>query len=342
MITVNMLVTIIPFLLATQLTPEHPREKYQWQYGGEMTFDVLVNFSRSDIDRGRRIYCSTISNELKCRVKDAETLSCYFLTPIITFSTINDSSTTCEWSSNFVPLNDHFFFDQDPFEIRYNSRGIENLVVKRTITRWKLDVTKAIVSQLHIGFELKEGQSSFQTAENSNIGHCEVNSRVLVSGGYYENEKYAHANLQLVLLDSNELRYRDILNQGGQIIIEKIRHSKKCQRRPIYFFGIPISHRDDRERGTFMDMVSSNTRMIISKKGFSSETVSEGLPIIMGGLRNGPSRQKISVILKSVDPARNVPPMISHPASTSIHTYSSFDHYTRRMLRRSIRFDKFR
>ncbi|KAI4499136.1 hypothetical protein M0802_005719 [Mischocyttarus mexicanus] len=336
-----MLVTILPFLLATQLTPEHPKEKYQWQYGGEITFDVLIDLSRSDIDRGRSFYCSTISNELKCQVKDAETLSCYFLTPITTYSIINNNS-TCDWSKNFEQLHDHFiFFDHDPFEIRFNSRGIENLVVERTITRWKLDVTKSVVSQLHVGFELQEGQSRFKTTENSNLGYCELDSRVLVSGGYYQNEKYSNTNFHLVLLDSNELRYRDILNRNGQIIIEKIRHTKKCSRRPIYFFGIPITHRGDMERGTFMDMVSSTTRMIISKRGFSSETVSEGQPIVMNGLRTGLSRQKISVILKSVNPARNVPPMISHPASTSVHTYSSFDHYTRRMLRRSIRLDKF-
>nr|KAF7394266.1 hypothetical protein H0235_016861 [Vespula pensylvanica] len=330
-----MLVTILPFLLTARLTPEHPQEKYHWQYGGEMTFNVLVDLSRFDIDRGRRIYCSTISNELKCRVKDTEALSCYFLDPVVTLSTINNNS-TCEWSRNHqIAVND-CPFDREPFEIRYDSRGIENLVVSRTIPRWKLDVTKAIVNQLHVGFEFKEGQSKFKTIENFNFGHCELDSKVLVSGKHHENEEHVEKNFEMILLDSNELRYRDILDQNGQIIIEKIRHPKNCPRRPIYFFGFPTSRRDDTEKGTFMEMISSKTRMVISKRGFSSETISEGVPITMNGSNVGLSRQRIILFLKSVNPARNLPPTIPNPASTSIHTYSSFDHYTKRMLRRNM------
>lgn len=86
--------------------------------------------------------------------------------------------------------------------------------------------------------------------------------------------------------------------------------------------------------------------MVISKRGFSSETISEGVPITMNGSNVGLSRQRIILFLKSVNPAQNLPPTIPNPASTSIHTYSSFDHYTKRMLRRSIRFfennDKFK
>lgn len=239
---------------AARLTPEHPQEKYHWQYGGEMTFNVLVDLSRSDIDRGRRIYCSTISNELKCRVKDTEALSCYFLDPVVTLSTINNNS-TCEWSRNHrIAIND-CPFDREPFEIRYDSRGIENLVVSRTIPRWKLDVTKAVVSQLHVGFEFKEEQSKFKTIENFNFGHCELDSKVLVSGKHHENEEHVEKNFEMILLDSNELRYRDILDQNGQIIIEKIRQPKNCPRRPIYFFGFPTNRRDDTEKGTFMEMV---------------------------------------------------------------------------------------
>lgn len=218
-----------------------------WQrYGPECTYDVLVNMSLSNIVHDEDTICSMIASELKCRTKGSDTLNCHFSNGRIVRP--DPKNERCSNARNFVPIGDRFV-DEEPFEIRFNARGIENLVVSRDIARWRLDMMRAIVGQLNIGFELtaEKEHDRFLTMENSSIGYCEVEVKVSRAGyGEESDEKFE------IMLEPE--RAGMVPLSRGSIRIEKVRYPKRCPNRKIYFFG---NHEDFSfgRRDIFMDMV---------------------------------------------------------------------------------------
>ncbi|KAK2585202.1 hypothetical protein KPH14_009909 [Odynerus spinipes] len=335
-----MLLTIIPFFLAARFAlDENYEERYRWRYGAESIFDVSVNLSRVDFGEGANptTICSTITGELECRAKDSESLGCRLRNDVTVSSRVDDSSGCQQQSGNVVTTRDRIF-DREPFEIRFNSHGVENLVVRRTIPRWRLDIIKAVVVQLDIGTELEKEPSSFVTTEDSSFGRCELDSKILVTGDRASESEFGSefgSEFEIVSLASNGSRSADLLARYGTIIIEKVRRPEKCPGRVLYFFGY-ASNDDRSERGTFLDMVSSMTRTTISDTGFSSRTLSEGAIVTSDGSTIKRSSQRVTLTLKSVNPGRGMPLTISDPASTNLHVPSTFERYfhaARRIVR---------
>ncbi|XP_076175882.1 vitellogenin [Ptiloglossa arizonensis] len=312
-----MLAIILPFFLAARVAiDEETYRVSDWQrYGPESTYDVLVNMSLANIVHERDNFCSMIASELKCRPKGSDTLSCRFANGRIVRPRHGDER--CTNADNFVPVSERFI-DTEPFEIRFNSRGIENLVVSRHIPRWRLDMMKAIVGQLNIGFELEKGRQRFVAMEDSSIGYCEVEI-TMSRTGYQRDTGYGDLNIafepprpEIVPLD------RAILQ------IEKVRQPKSCPNRKIYFFG---NHEDFSlgNKNTFMDMTTSISRIRISEREMHSYTESTGIMRALNKPRTMRLYQKISLSLRSVDPAQNSLPEIRSPASTSLYAYTSLD-----------------
>mgnify|MGYP004576684677 CR=1 FL=1 len=220
-----------------------------WQrYGPECTYNVLVNMSLANVVDERDNFCSMIRSELKCRPKHSDTLSCYFANGRIVRPVAND--TRCTNRRNFVPISDRFV-GGDPFEIRFNSRGIENLVVSRNIRRRELDMIRVIVGQLNVGFRLEEedGRDRFVTMENSSMGYCEVELKV--SRARYEGDK---GQREFEIVFEPELLDAIPLN-AASLAIDKVRQPTQCPNRRIYFFG----NNEDFSLGNssvFMNMVS--------------------------------------------------------------------------------------
>ncbi|KOC59837.1 Vitellogenin [Habropoda laboriosa] len=263
-------------------------------------------------------FCSMIASELKCRPKGSDSLSCRFANGKIVRPDPDD--TRCSNARNFVPISEKFV-SEDPFEIRFNSKGIENLVVSRSIARWRLDMIRAIVGQLNIGFEVDNERDRFVTMENSSFGLCEV--EVMMSRAGYgrgsDVERQGHVEIVfeperpgLVPLSRASLR------------IEKIRHTKMCPNKKIYFFG---NHEDFSfgNKKTFMDMTTLISQMHVSHKDMYSYTESAGIMKTLSRPRTMRLYQKISLSLKSIDPARNSLPEIMEPASTSLYAYTNLE-----------------
>ncbi|XP_029165794.1 vitellogenin-like isoform X2 [Nylanderia fulva] len=287
-------------------------------YGPECTYDVLVNMSLANIVHENDNFCSMIATELKCRPKGHDTLSCRFQNSRIKRPDPEDNR--CSNAKNFVPMR-HKFVDGEPFEIRFNSRGIENLVVHRSIPRWRLDMIKVIVSQLNIGFELQEHRNWFTIMENSTMGHCEVD--VKISRGDFDSEEDDDS---AEMSEDFEIEY--LSNDKDSIVedlrVEKTRHPKRCPRRIIYFFG----DHEDYSRGNrelYMDMTSSKSLITISKDSFVSYTISEGLMKTANKSRIMRPHQNISLKLKQIDFAQSVMPEIQDPASTSLFAFSHLE-----------------
>lgn len=222
------------------------RDDSDWRrYGPECTYDVLVNMSLSNMDEDARI-CSVIAFELKCRAKGSDTLNCRFSNGRT--ARPEDGRGCSNAKRNFAPSTSDRFVDEQPFEIRFNARGIENLVVSRDIARWRLDAMRAIVSQLNVGFELGSGHDRFLAMENSSVGYCEVEVKVSRAG--YGGES-GGGGLEIAL----EPERADVAPLSrGSVRIEKVRRPKRCPNRNIYFFG---NHRDFSfgSEDIFMDMV---------------------------------------------------------------------------------------
>ncbi|XP_076235977.1 vitellogenin [Calliopsis andreniformis] len=311
-----MLVIILPFLLAARVAVDEYSESDWQRYGPESTYDVLVNMSLANIVHEKDNFCSMIASELKCRPRGSDTLNCRFVNGKIVRPDPEDDR--CSNARNFVPVSDRFI-NADPFEIRFNSRGIENLVVSRNIPRWRLDMIRTIVGQMNVGFELEKGHQRLITMENSSIGYCEVEIKMWRTG--YNRESTENEDMEIVF----EPERPDIVSlDRAALKIEKIRHPKKCPNRKIYFFG---NHEDFSlgNKTTFMDMTTSNSHISISQNELHSYTENTGVMRTLDKPRTMQLYQKISLTLKSVNPARTPLPEIWNPASTSLYAYMSLE-----------------
>ncbi|EFN73216.1 hypothetical protein EAG_02160 [Camponotus floridanus] len=263
-------------------------------------------------------FCSIIATELKCRPKGYDTLNCHFQNSRIKRPDPKDSR--CSNAKDFVPTR-YKFVGEEPFEIRFNPRGIENLVVYRSIPRWRLDMIKVIVSQLNIGFEVQEHRNRFIIMENSTMGHCEVD--VKISRGDPDSEEDADSaekndNFEIGFLSSDEFAHL----MAERFRVKKTRQLKKCPQKTIYFFG----NHEDYSRGDgefYMDMTTSASLIMISKEKFVSYTISEGVMKTANKSRIMRPHQNISLKLKRIDLAQSLIPEIQNPASTSLFAFSN-------------------
>lgn len=316
-----MLVTILPFFLAARVAVDQdPYGDSRWlHYGPECTYDVLVNMSLANIVHERDNFCSMIASELKCRPRGSDSLSCRFVNPRIRRP--EESETRCSNARDFVPVSDRFV-DADPFEIRFNSRGIENLIVSRSIPRWRLDMIRVIVGQLNVGVEPEKAHHRYITMENSTIGYCEVEVKVSRLG-YARNRPRAGA------LDAVDITFEperpDIVPLNRAMMqIQKTRQPKRCPSRKVYFFG---NHRDFSlgHKSTYMDMTTSVSQIRIAEDEFYSYTEATGIMKTRDRRRTMRLYQKIELRLKSIDHAWSPIPEIRSPASTSLYAYTNLD-----------------
>ncbi|XP_017759740.1 PREDICTED: vitellogenin-like [Eufriesea mexicana] len=315
-----MLVIILPFLLAAHVHNAYDvvHRSGLGRYVPECTYDVLVNMSLANIVHERDNFCSMVATELKCRPQGSDILSCRFAESRVVRPSPDDSR--CTNARNFVPVLNRFV-NEDPFEIRFNSRGIENLVVSRDIPRWRLDMIRAIVGQLNVGFELENAHDRFVTMENSNIGYCEVEVKVSRAGYGWEGERPRHDQFDIVF---NPERPGIAPLDSASLRIDKVRQPKNCPNRKIYFFG----NQEDFSFGnknTYMDMTTSISHMYVSNKELYSFTETTGVMRTLNKPRTMRLHQQISLSLRSIDHARDPFPEIMNPASTSLYAYTNLD-----------------
>ena len=294
------------------------QQNYDWRrYGPEATYDVLVNMSLANVVHERDNFCSMIASELRCRPKGDDTLSCRFASGRIVRPRPEDSR--CSNAKHFVPVSDKFI-DGSPFEVRFNSKGIENLVVSRNIPRWRLDMLRVIVGQLNVGVELEDGRQRFLTMENSSIGYCEVEVNTS-RGGSGNGGGMVDEGLEILLQPERP----DLLPLNRATLqVEKVRQPKSCPNRKIYFYG---NHEDFSmgNKNTIMDMTTSISRIHISERELQSYTESTGVMRSLNKPRTMRLHQQISLTLRSLNPARAPMPEIPNPASTSLYAYTNLE-----------------
>ncbi|KAL6265237.1 hypothetical protein P5V15_002019 [Pogonomyrmex californicus] len=325
-----MLVTILPFFLVANVTVDDAHRQSEWAtYGPECTYDVLVNMSLANIVQENDNFCTMIATKLKCRPKGDDSLSCHFQNSQI--KRLDPTDNRCSNAKNFVPTR-YKFVNDEPFEIRFNSKGIENLVVHKSILRWRLDMIKVIVSQLNIGFETQERRDRFTIMENSTVGHCEVDVKITRRDSDFEENDSIEDDDSIEESDSFEIGFMSSNDEHAHSLsmeklyglqVEKIRQPKRCPSRTMYFFG---NHNDysHGDRQLYMDMTTSESHITISKNKFVTYTISEGT-MKANKTRIMRPTQNISLKLKRIDIARSPLPEIQNPASTNLFAFSNLE-----------------
>nr|XP_012221460.1 PREDICTED: uncharacterized protein LOC105671682 [Linepithema humile] len=159
----KMNVTVIPFFLAANVIVNDTSE---WVFGPEYFYNLNLNTTYVNVPEN-----FSMPNEvrlfmtMKCRPKIPNRLLCLILN-----STYTDS-----YRGLLQSLTRTTSFPS--FEIKYNKRGIESLLINSTFVNaneGKFNVIKRIANQLNLGVNLKRNRdtSRFKGVENTSMGIC--------------------------------------------------------------------------------------------------------------------------------------------------------------------------
>ncbi|EZA48400.1 uncharacterized protein LOC105285599 [Ooceraea biroi] len=317
-----MLVTLLPFFLVANVVVDDSRRQSEWTtYGAECTYDVFVNMSLANVVHEGDNYCSMIVSELKCRPKGDDSLSCYFGS----FNIRRPDPKKSRCTNTLDLSTQQKFLDEKPFEIRFNPHGIENLVVHRTIPRWRLALIKNIVSQLNIGFKVQENRDRFSMQDNSAIGQCEADVQIIrgdpesAEDDDDDDSSAVGANFMIGFASSNNNFTQPI---EKTFRVKKVRDAKRCTR------TTNIGNQQTLSRNNpfvLTNMTESISHIEISKDRFMTYTISEGM-------RKGNmtqimrSRENLRLKLKRIDFARSPLPEIQDPSATGILAFSDIEY----------------
>lgn len=135
------------------------------------------------------------------------------------------------------------------FEILFNKNGVKDIRVELPISNWRLNMFRAISSQLNFGFtgfDKDEDTFTIEQNENSTIGNCytkiDVSKKIK-----FMSERW--------LSTCGEKIHLEMMAYGDKyplVVINKTRDTNKCQKYSPYLFG------DDKEKiGYDIKMVMS-------------------------------------------------------------------------------------
>ncbi|XP_014471390.1 PREDICTED: uncharacterized protein LOC106742709 [Dinoponera quadriceps] len=289
---------LLPFFLLSRV----PTDVDTWRHGPEYTFVMDANMTTL---QGRSIldfYVYQVYSTLKCRPRDFETLHCQFCAANITI--YRDPIEVHEDEDSWLHA---------PFDIKFDQRGIRNLVILREMDAWYLDMVRAFVSQMNFGVDLRL-DGAFTTMENTYIGQCE--SLVNISHIAEGNEVPGREDYEIVPMVSGNIRLKK--KHGETLVIEKTRNLENCiDKRDYVITG-------DTRRHMETQMVSSRSRIEISDMEYDSYTENMVNVIHMGMIF--PFHEKISMNLISVRPAEEIlQPFSTDAATVSPYVYSEKD-----------------
>lgn len=219
-----------------------------WQHGPEYTFQVQVNCTAIPEEGVYGSVRLNLMSKLICQPKVSHTLSCHFQDSKAN-SFVVDSLDPLEPVVPAGPVNRQpaYEINEDQFEIKFNKRGLDGLVVNENIQPRELDMIRMIVGQLSIGanFDGIGNDVAFETMENFTQGECfttfKIDKKLVVGRSLYAKPSYA-------------LRPVFGLKDGKMVQIRKIRNLLVCAHKVPYFFGSAESFRE--ESDIISDIVS--------------------------------------------------------------------------------------
>lgn len=210
-----------------------------WTHGPEYTFQVQVNCTAIS-DEG--VYGSVrlnLESKLICQpLKTGHSLSCHFedskANSFVADSLDPQEPATPNGEVNRQPA---YEINEDQFEIKFNKRGLDDLVVNENIQPRELDMIRMIVGQLSVGTTLDGvgNDVTFDAIENFTQGECYTTFKIdkkLVGRSLYAKPGYV-------------LRPVFGLKDGKLMQIRKIRNLRMCAHKVPYFFGSAETFREE-------------------------------------------------------------------------------------------------
>ncbi|XP_018355913.1 PREDICTED: uncharacterized protein LOC108756529 [Trachymyrmex septentrionalis] len=299
-------VVVIPFFLAAHLTVDEP-----WEHGPEYTFQVQVNCTAIPEEGVYGSVRLNLVSKLICQPKGSHMLSCHFEDSKAN-SFVVDSLDPSEpvVPAGLVNRQPAYEINEDQFEIKFNKRGLDSLVVNENIQPRELDMIRMIVGQLSVGAVLDSVGNDiiFDAMENFTQGECYTTFKIdkkLVGRPLYTKPSYA-------------LRPVFGLKDGKLVQIRKIRNLHMCAHKVPYFFGNAESFRD--ESDIISDISLSDGHIVITSTEFISGTsnvitTSKITETVITTLY-----ENVRLRLESIQAAKSEPPAVkeAEPASVFI------------------------
>jgi hypothetical protein len=197
-----------------------------------------------------------LESKLICQPKNPYTLSCHFEDSQAN-SFIADSLDPSEPAvpAGQVSRQAAYEINEDQFEIRFNERGLDGLVVNENIQPRELDMIRMIVGQLSVGAALDDDIGNdgvtFGVMENFTQGECYTTFKIdkkLVGRSLYAKRGFA-------------LKPIFGLKDGKLVQIRRNRNLLMCTHKVPYFFGSVESFRE--ESDIMSDMVSERCALLV-------------------------------------------------------------------------------
>lgn len=281
-----------------------------WTHGPEYTFQVQVNCTAIS-DEG--VYGSVrlnLESKLICQpLKTGHSLSCHFedskANSFVADSLDPQEPATPNGEVNRQPA---YEINEDQFEIKFNKRGLDDLVVNENIQPRELDMIRMIVGQLSVGTTLDGvgNDVTFDAIENFTQGECYTTFKIdkkLVGRSLYAKPGYV-------------LRPVFGLKDGKLMQIRKIRNLRMCAHKVPYFFGSAETFRE--ESDIISDVSLSDGHIIVTSTEFISSTsnvitTSKVTEAVVTTLY-----ENVRLRLESIQSAKSEPPAVKEAEPASI------------------------
>lgn len=280
-----------------------------WEHGPEYTFQVQVNCTAIPEESAYSSVRLNLVSKMICQPKGGHTLSCHFEDSKAN-SFVVDSLDPTESGTPVGPVSRQpaYEINEDQFEIKFNKRGLDGLMVNENIQPRELDMIRMIVGQLSVGAVIDGAGNdiTFDAMENFTQGECYTTFKIdkkLVGRSLYAKPGYA-------------LKPVFGLKDGKLVQIRKIRNLHMCAHKVPYFFGSAESVRE--ESDIISDISLSDSHIMITSTEFISGTsnmitTSKITEAVVTTLY-----ENVRVRLESIQAATSEPPAVKEAEPASI------------------------
>ncbi|EFN86750.1 uncharacterized protein LOC105181152 isoform X2 [Harpegnathos saltator] len=302
-------VVVIPFFLAAYVTVDKP-----WEHGPEYVFQVQVNSTaipEEDMYDSVRL---NLESRLICQPKvDSYSLSCRFKDSVAnSFVTDILEPTGPAVPAGPVSRQEAYEINEDQFEIKFNEKGLDSLLVNENIQPRELDMIRLIVGQLNFGISLSEAgrvanreDGIFDAMENFTQGECVTTFKI---------DRKVNARLH----GKSNFLLRPVLDLKEQkmLQIRKIRHLHICTHKVPYFFGNAENLAEVSD--IVSDISTSYSQIAVTESDFVSDmssviTMNKITEAVLTTLY-----ENVRLRLVSIRPAESEPPAVTEAEPASI------------------------
>ncbi|XP_012531435.1 uncharacterized protein LOC105833891 isoform X1 [Monomorium pharaonis] len=283
-------VILIPFFLAANVVVNDTSE---WTYGPEYSYDVNITYDIINMIKREPyepIHKIQLISTVKCRPKMPDSIFCH-LNNFTESELFENHNMTREAQTEQI------------FEIKFNERGVEGLVIEPPSRMEVVNVLRKIATQFNVVVDQRKiGMSQFMARENSSMGNCAAAYRI-TRDELRTDPLEEDTDFRLVILPLTDAK------PGTTLSIVKSRMG--CINPPRYV---------DFSRG-ILEMRRFVSKIQINSRKFETFTEFNGnVRFIESEIGTLLFKEIIQINLKSIEPAQNELPTLSYGELIDLNT----------------------